>query len=64
MAQAAEKDDFEDTEFVIGSDPSGMPPGMKNKQMEEEVDVEIEDEPKPKKEAKKVEEEDDFEGQG
>ena len=61
MAQAAEKDDFEDTEFVIGSDPSGVPPGMKNKQMEEEVDVEIEDEPKPKKEAKKVEEEDDFE---
>lgn len=59
MAQAAEKDDFEDTEFVIGSDPSGVPPGMKNKQMEEEVDVEIEDE--PKKEAKKVEEEDDFE---
>jgi hypothetical protein len=60
MAQAAEKDDFEDTEFVIGSDPSGMPPGMKNKQMEEEVDVEIEDEPKSKKKAK-VEEEDDFE---
>jgi hypothetical protein len=60
MAQAAEKDDFEDTEFVIGSDPSGVPPGMKNKQMEEEIDVEIEDEPKSKKKAK-VEEEDDFE---
>ena len=63
MAQAAERDDFEDTEFVIGSDPSGMPPGMKNKQMEEEVDIELEDdEPaKPKKEAKKKAEEDDFE---
>jgi hypothetical protein len=60
MAQAAERDDFEDTEFVIGSDPSGMPPGMKNKQMEEEVDVDIEDEA-PKKEAKKKVEEDDFE---
>ena len=59
MPQAAPKDDFEDTEFVVGSDPSGVPPGMKNKQMEEEVDIELEDEPKEK--AKKVEPEDDFE---
>jgi hypothetical protein len=59
MAQAAERDDFEDTEFVIGSDPSGVPPGMKNKQMEEEVDVDIEDEA-PKKKAK-AEPEDDIE---
>ena len=59
MPQAASKDDFADTEFVIGSDPSGVPPGMKNRQIEEEVDIEVEDEPKQK--AKKVEEEDDFE---
>lgn len=59
MAQAAERDDFGDTEFVVGSDPSGMPPGMKNNQTEEEVDIELEDEA-PKKKAK-AEPEDDFE---
>jgi hypothetical protein len=63
MANPAKEDDFDfdDTEFVVGSDPSGVPPGLKSKAVEEEVDIEVEDE-MPKKQAKKPEpEEDDIE---
>ena len=56
---------FDDTEFVIGSDPSGMPPGMKADEAESdevEIDLEEDEAPAPKKEAKKpVEEDDDIE---
>lgn len=44
-----ELDSFDDTEFVIGSDPSGMPPGMRGKNNEEDVEIDIDDEPAPKK---------------
>jgi hypothetical protein len=62
MALVKEDDNFDDTEFVVGSDPSGMPPGMKAVRDEDEVEIDIEEEAEaPKKKEAKAEPEDDFE---
>lgn len=42
MANKQEDFDYDDTEFVVGSDPSGMPPGLKDQ--DTEVEVEDDDE--------------------
>ena len=61
MALINSEDSFDDTEFVVGSDPLGMPPGMKAVEDDEvEIDIEEEAEAPAKKEAK-AEPEDDFE---
>ena len=44
MALVNQEDSFDDTEFVVGSDPSGMPPGMKAVRDEDEVEIDIEEE--------------------
>ena len=60
MGLVNQEDNFDDTEFVVGSDPSGMPPGMRAVN-DDEVEIDIEDDaPAPKKEAK-AEPEDDIE---
>ena len=62
MALVNQEDSFDDTEFVVGSDPSGMPPGMKAVQDEDEVEIDIEEEAEaPKKKEAKAEPEDDLE---
>lgn len=44
MAKAETEDfDLDDTEFVIGSDPSGIPPKLKGKQEDVEVGIEDDD---------------------
>jgi len=57
-----EEVDFDDTEFVVGSDKSGVPPALKNQfEQEEETNVEIdvaEDKEQPKQ---KDESQDDLE---
>ena len=61
MALINSEDSFDDTEFVVGSDPSGMPPGMQAVEDDEvEIDIEEEAEAPAKKEAK-AEPEDDLE---
>jgi hypothetical protein len=61
MALVNQDDNFDDTEFVVGSDPSGMPPGMKAVENDEvEIDIEEEEQAPAKKEAK-AEPEDDLE---
>ena len=61
MALVNKEDNFDDTEFVVGSDPSGMPPGMKAVE-DDEVEIDIEDEaPAPKKKEAKAKPEDDIE---
>jgi hypothetical protein len=62
MALVNQDDNFDDTEFVVGSDPSGMPPGMKAVENEDEVEIDIEEEAEaPKKKEAKAEPEDDLE---
>lgn len=60
MALVNQEDNFDDTEFVVGSDPSGMPPGMKTAE-NDEIEIDIEDEETPKKKEAKSEPEDDLE---
>lgn len=61
MGLVNQEDNFDDTEFVVGSDPSGMPPGMRAVN-DDEVEIDIEDEaPAPKKKEAKAEPEDDIE---
>lgn len=61
MALINSEDSFDDTEFVVGSDPSGMPPGMKAVE-DDEVEIDIEEEVEaPKKKEAKAEPEDDIE---
>ena len=62
MALINSEDSFDDTEFVVGSDPSGMPPGMKAVRDEDEVEIDIEEEDEaPAEKEAKAEPEDDFE---
>lgn len=62
MALINSEDSFDDTEFVVGSDPSGMPPGMQSAKDDDEVEIDIEEEDEaPKKKEAKAEPEDDIE---
>jgi hypothetical protein len=62
MALINSEDSFDDTEFVVGSDPSGMPPGMQSAKDDDEVEIDIEEETEaPAKKEAKAEPEDDFE---
>jgi hypothetical protein len=58
-----EEVDFDDTEFVVGSDKTGVPPAMKNQfKQEDDSQVEVSTEPEQQKtEEKPKESEDDFE---
>ena len=62
MALINSEDSFDDTEFVVGSDPSGMPPGMQSAKDDDEVEIDIEEEVEaPAKKEAKAEPEDDIE---
>jgi hypothetical protein len=57
-----EEVDFDDTEFVVGSDTSGVPPAMKNQfKQEDESEVEVSKETEAPKAEEKQESQDDFE---
>jgi len=56
--------DFDDTEFVVGSDTSGVPPAMRNKFKEEDetsVEIDADEDSQPSKQESKKAEEDDLE---